>query len=41
MNLEGLIPKKLQAWRQKYWPIIRILGPLAVIFGIVQLIGIL
>ena len=34
-------PEKLEAWRKKFGPAIKILGPVVIIFGILQLLGIL
>ncbi|MBI3999728.1 MAG: hypothetical protein HY351_03855 [Candidatus Omnitrophica bacterium] len=34
-------PAKLEAWRKKFGPAIKILGPVVILFGVVQLFGIL
>ena len=34
-------PEKLEAWRKKFGPIIKILAPLVILFGIVQFLGII
>jgi len=34
-------PEKLEQWRAKYGKLIKILGPIVILFGILQLIGIL
>jgi len=33
--------EKMEAWRKKFGPAIKILGPLAVLFGVLELIEIL
>ena len=34
-------PQKMEAWRKKFWPIIKFLGPIVILFGVLQLIGVL
>ncbi len=34
-------PEKMKKRRKKYRPVVKILGPLVVLFGVLQLIGIL
>ena len=34
-------PKKLEEWRKKFGPAIKILAPIVILFGILQLTGIL
>ena len=34
-------PEKMAAWRQKYGTIVKVICPLLVIFGALQLIGVL
>ena len=33
-------PAQLEAWRQKYGKLIKILGPVVILFGVLQLIGV-
>ena len=45
--VQGVIPKnprdpqKLAAWRKKFGPTIKILGPIVIVFGLLQLLGVL
>lgn len=34
-------PQKMEEWRKKFGPAIKILGPIVILFGILQLIGVL
>ena len=44
---QGVIPKnpkdpdKMEAWRKKLGPLLKILGPLAILFGLLQLFSVL
>ena len=41
ISLNAKDPAKMEAWRSKYGKIIKILGPLVILFGFLQLFGIL
>jgi hypothetical protein len=34
-------PEKMALWRRKFGPMLKILGPILVIFGILELLGVL